>query len=120
MTLATSRESLARLPFAEMSIFSSMLAPLNTQRVEAGLTLDRVAAVAGVPDEGVVARAEQCHVVSGAAYDDVIARAADDRVVAGAAIDGEIDLPGVDRGGIDRVVAGAAVDDQLSRCQADR
>ena len=66
-----------RLPLAEMSIFSSTLAPLNSMRVVAGLALDGVAAVAGVPDERVVAGAQQGHVVAAAAVDDVVAVAAD-------------------------------------------
>ena len=77
-------------------MFSVTLAPLNTQRVGAGLALDGVAAVARVPDERVVAGAEQGHVVAAAAGDGVVAVAADQRVVALAADDG--------------VVAGAAVD----------
>ena len=47
------------------------------QRVGAGLALDDVAAVARVPDEGVVAVAEQGHVVAAAADDGVVAVAAD-------------------------------------------
>ena len=57
--LPTSRRQPTRAPLAEMSMFSSMLAPLNTQRVGAGLALDHVAAVARVPDERVVAGAQQ-------------------------------------------------------------
>ena len=57
--LAMSRVKRTRPPFAEMSIFSAMLAPLKSERVDAGLTFDRVAAVAWVPDERVVAGAEQ-------------------------------------------------------------
>ena len=45
-------------------MFSLAFAPLNTQRVGAGLTLDDVAAVAGVPDELVVAVAEKGDVVA--------------------------------------------------------
>ena len=48
-----------RLPLAEMSMFSLTLAPLNSSVSMPRLALDRVAAVARVPDEGVVARAEQ-------------------------------------------------------------
>ena len=62
--LATSRVNRTRLPLAEMSIFSSMLAPLNSSVSCAGLALDDVAAVAGVPDEGVVAGAHQGRVVA--------------------------------------------------------
>ena len=82
-------------------MFSSTLAPLNTQRVGAALAFDDVAAVARVPDEPVVAGAEQRDVVAAAAGDDVVAVAADQHVGAVAADDG--------------VVAGAAVDRQLDR-----
>ena len=95
--LATSRESIARLPLAEMLMFSLTLAPLNSSVSMPGLTLDRVAAVARVPDERVVAGAEQGHVVAAPADDDVIAGAADDRVIAVAAVDREVDLAGIER-----------------------
>ena len=96
MTLATSRESLASAAVRRDVDLLVDVGAVEPQRVEAGLALDRVAGIAGVPDERVIARAERCHVVSGAAYDDVSARAAGDRVIAGAALIGEIDLPGVD------------------------
>ena len=57
--LPTSRDSARRLPLAEMSMFSLTLEPLNSERVDAVLALDHVAAVARVPDERVVARAEE-------------------------------------------------------------
>jgi hypothetical protein len=57
---------------------------VEQQGVEAGLTIDRVASVARVPDERVVARTQQRHVVAGAAVDEIVALAADQRVVAGA------------------------------------
>jgi hypothetical protein len=63
------------------------------QRVEAGLTLDRVAAVAGVPDEGVVAGAEESHVVARSADDEIVVLAAEDRVVADATIDDRVIAP---------------------------
>ena len=47
---------------------------VEQQRVVAGLALDDVAAIAGIPDEGVVAGAEQGHVVAATAVDEVIAR----------------------------------------------
>ena len=94
--LPTSRNSLTRPPLAEMSMFSSTLAPLNTSVSVPRLALDDVAAVARIPDERVVAVAEQGHVVAAAAVDDVVAVTADQRVGALAAGDG--------------VVAGAAVD----------
>ena len=51
---------------------------VEQERVEAGLALDRVAAVARVPDEDVVAGAERGHVVAAPADDEVVALAADD------------------------------------------
>ena len=90
--------------------------------VVAGLALDRVAAVARVPDERVVARTEERHVVpappiTASLPSPPLTRsspcAADDRVVAGAAIDGQRHGAGNHCRSIDHVVAGAAVDGQL-------
>ena len=73
---------------------------VEQHRVGAGLSFDGVAAVAGVPHEGVVAGAHEGHVVASAAVDqvvavaadqDVVAVAADQRVVAGAAVHGDRD-----------------------------
>src|SRR5262249_53013257 len=70
------------------------------ERIGAVRPLDDVAAAAWIPDELVVAGAEQGRVVAAPAVDDVIAVAADQRVVslavedlvvAGAAVDGELD-----------------------------
>ena len=92
------------------------------QRIGAGLALDHVAAVARIPDERVVAVAEQRDVVAAAADHGVVAVAADqhvvavaagDGVVAGAAIDGEADDSGRKAGGSDDVVAAERVDDEL-------
>src|SRR6185312_3443764 len=55
------------------------------ERVEAGLALDLVTAIAVVPDERIVAGAEGRHVVAVAAIEDVVARAAGQHVVAVAA-----------------------------------
>ena len=79
-------------------MFSLTLAPLNYQRVEAGLALDHVAAVAGVPDERVVVvprapcrcRDADDDVVAVAADEQVVAVAAGDRVVARAAVEREL------------------------------
>ena len=70
-------------------MFSAMLAPLNSMRVDAGLAFDGVVVVARVPDEGVVAGAEQRHVVAVAAVDEVVLRPADEDVDAEAAIERE-------------------------------
>ena len=55
-----------------MSMFSATLAPLKQHRVEAGLALERVVVVAGVPDERVVAGAQERDVVAVAAVDQVV------------------------------------------------
>src|SRR5262245_31426994 len=78
--------------------------------VGARLTIDRVAAVARVPDECVIACPKQGRVVALRAKDGVVALAADDLVIADAAVDREVDLAGFERGGIDGVVAAQAVD----------
>ena len=67
-------------------MFSAMLAPLNSERVEAGLALDGVVVVARVPDERVVAGAHERGVVAVAAVDEVVALAAEEHVVAEAAV----------------------------------
>ena len=85
-----------------MSIVSAILAPLNWSVSVPAPALDRVAAVARIPDERVVAVAERGGVVAAAAVDEVVAVAADERVVALAARDG--------------VVAGAAVDGEADDC----
>src|SRR5262249_52891459 len=90
--------------------------------VVAFLTLDDVAALAGVPHEGVVAGAEGDGVVAAAAVDRVVAVAAEqpvgavaagDGVVAGAAVDGDRDEVGQAVAGGDGVVAAVAVDDEV-------
>jgi hypothetical protein len=63
-----------------MSIFSPTLEPF--QRIRARLALDDVAAVARVPDERVVAVAEQGHVVAAPAVNVVIAVTTQQRVIA--------------------------------------
>ena len=78
--------------------------------VGACLAIDRVAAVARVPDERVVARPEQGRVAALATNDEVVALTAGDLVIAGAGVDREVDLAGFERGGIDGVVAARAVD----------
>src|SRR5262249_5726682 len=83
---------------------------------------DGVAAVAGVPHEGVVAGAHLGRVVALAADDEVVAVAADqhvgalaagDDVIARAAVDGELDDIGREACGADRVVAAQRLDDEL-------
>ncbi len=76
---------------------------VEEHRVGAVLALDRVAAVARIPLEHVVAGAQQGRVVALLAVDEVVAVAAEqhvgavaaeDRVVAGAAVDGDLDQRG--------------------------
>ena len=129
VTLATFAERTARPPFAEISKFSVTFAPLNSERVGAGLALDGVAAVARIPVEGVVARAEEGDVVALVAVDEVVAVAAEeqvgavaaeDRIVAGAAVDGELDQGGKIAGGGKAVVAAVGVEDEvLGRADVD-
>ena len=83
------------------SKFSAVLAPLNEQRIDAGLALDDVAAVAGIPLEDVVAGAEEGDVVALVAVDEIVAVAAEEGVDAVAAENG--------------VVASTAVDFRLMR-----
>ena len=92
------------------------------QRIGAPLTLDHVAAVAGIQNKSVIAVAEQRDVVAAAAVDDVIAVAADqpvvalasgDGVVAGAGIDRQLHVPGGKAGGVDDVVAAEGLDDEM-------
>ena len=77
------------------------LRAVEEHRVGAGLAFDRVAAVARVPLEHVVAGAQEGRVVALVAVDEVVAVAAEQHVVAVAAEDG--------------VVAGAAVDGDLDQ-----
>src|SRR6185312_426726 len=87
--------------------------------VTAGLAFDGVAAVARVPDEGVVARAQQCQVVASIAVDRVAAVATEQLL--GTRASGEIVIPGAtvgrqgdrlrrESGRRDRVVAAESVD----------
>src|SRR6185437_15432298 len=93
---------------------------VEAQRVEAAvLALDHVAAVAWIPDEGVVACAELGGVVAFVPVDAVAADrgldalAAGDRVVARSTIKRECDCAGRKRGGVDRVGTAEAVHGEL-------
>ena len=105
-----------RLPLAEMSMFSSMLAPLNTSvsvpawpstmslpspGFQRNVSLPAPSSATSLP------RSPIDDVVAVAAEQRVVALAADDRVVAGAAVEGELDDAGRQRGRVDRVVAAA-------------
>ena len=68
--LATSRVNLRPAAVGrDVDVLADVRA-VEQQRVDAGLAFDRVAAVARIPDEGVVARAEQGGVVAAAADDE--------------------------------------------------
>src|SRR5262249_44628159 len=67
---------------------------VEEHRVGAGLALERIAAVAGVPDE------------------QVVALAADEHVVAGAAVQRQADQIGGQTGGVHHVIAAEAADRQ--------
>ena len=119
--LPTLRNSRARWPLAEMSMTLVDIGAIEDQRIGAGLALNDIAAVAGIPDERVVTVTELRHVVAATAVDDVVAVAADQRVVAlatgdavgaGTAIDGQAHDVGRQGCGTDRVVAGTSVDRQ--------
>ena len=100
------------------------------QRVLAALALDGVAAVAGIPLEGVVAGAELGAVGADVAVDEVVAGAAEQRVgavaaaqrvVAGAAVEGEVRQRADAVLAGDRVGAAEALDDEvLDRGVVDR
>ena len=105
-----------------MSIVSAMLAPLNWSVSVPAWPFDRVAAVARVPDERVVAGAELGKVIAAAAGDGVVAVAAEqhvvavaagDGVVAGAAVDGELDEGGEAVSGDEGVVAAVHVNHEV-------
>ena len=104
-----SRVKSARPPLAKMLICSATLAPLNSDRVEPGLALERVVVVARVPDEGVVARAHQRGVVAVAAVDEVVALAAEEHVGAEAAVHRELNAVGLEARRVDHVVAAESV-----------
>ena len=89
-----------------------MLAPLKTIVSVTGLALDRVRAVAGVPDEGVVPGAAEEDVVVSPAKDQVVAVTAGDRVGAEAAIDLQPHPVGSQRGVVDGVRPVLAVERQ--------
>src|ERR1035438_2807481 len=79
--LATSRKNRRRVPLADMLMFSFTLAPLKTRVLVPAWALDGVASIARVPDEGVIAVAQQDDIVAPAAAYRVIARAPNDNIV---------------------------------------
>ena len=107
---------------AEVEVLAASGA-VEEERVRAALSLDDVAAVAGVPDERVVAGAEEPDVGAAVAVDAVVLRAAEERLGAGAAEQRVVAVLAVHRGRLrvredavrfvhpDAVVAAARVDD---------
>ena len=85
-TFAMSRKNRTRPPFAGDVDVLGDVGAVEPHRVEAGLALERVVVVAGVPGERVVAGAHERHVVAVAAVDQVVALAAEQRVGAEAAV----------------------------------
>ena len=83
------------------------------ERVGTALALDDVAAVARVPLERVVARAEQRGVGAAVAVDEVVAAAADQRVRAVAAEQGVVAVAAVERDGLVGEEPAALVDPEL-------
>src|ERR1700733_294894 len=95
---------------------------IEQQRVVPALTLDRVAAIAWVPDERVVSGAVLRRVVAApagnevvaiTANQDVVAVAARDRVVARAAVERELNETGEAIAGGDDVIATIGVQDEI-------
>ena len=86
---------------------------IELERVGASSALNRVTAIAWIPDERVIACSQQGHVVAAPAVDQIVARTADDGVIAVTAIKREIDRAGMQLGGIDGVIAGEPVDDEV-------
>src|SRR5262249_23600812 len=94
---------------------------IEHERIRAGLALDRVAAIARIPGERVVAVAEQGRIVAAAAghnvvavaaEQDVVALTSDDGVIAGAAVERDRRIADGQRRRGERIVAGAPRDDQ--------
>ncbi len=109
MILPTSRvRSRSRAVGGDVDFLADVGA-VEQQRVDARLPIHSVAAVARIPDVGVVSSAEQGEVVATAAEDEVVARAAGDRVIAVAAVDRQIHLTGMKPRRVDDVVASEPV-----------
>ena len=86
-------------------MFSADVGAVEEQRVGAGLAFDGVAAVAGVPDERVVAGAHQGDVVAASAVDQVVARTSDQDVGTISAIERQRDHIRLQTARVDSVVA---------------
>src|SRR6185436_20054678 len=102
--------------------FLGDVGPVELHGVQAVLAFDRVAAIARVPDEGVIPRAQLRGVVAAPAIDGVVAIAAEqqvgpvatgDGVVAGTAVDGELNQGREAIAGGDDVIATVGVEHQV-------
>ena len=116
------RKKRSRLPLADRSTCSAAVGAVEQHRVGAVLALDGVAAVARIPDERVVAGAEEREVVAAVAVDRVVAGAAarrldalgaGDRVVSGAAVERQGDRLRCEMCRVEDVVAVEPVDGEL-------
>ena len=104
-----------RLPLAEMSIFSVMLAPLNSS-----VSMPAWPSTVSLPSPGFQTKVSLPAPSSAVSLPrppliEVVAVAADEDVVAVAAVERQLDLAGRERRGVDGVVAAEAVDRQLCR-----
>ena len=117
------RKKRRRLPLAEKSKISAPAGAVEQEPVGAALPLDDVAAVARIPDERVMAGAEEADVGAAVAVDAVVLRPAEERLGACAAEQRVVAVLAVHRGRLrvredavrlvhpDAVVAAARVDD---------
>ena len=85
---------------------------VEQERVDARLPIDRVAAIARIPDERVVASAERGRIVAAPADDEIVPGTADDAVIAVTSIERDIDRTSAEPGRVDPVVASEPVDDE--------
>src|ERR1051326_3686491 len=83
---------------------------IELESVAAALSVDDIAAVAGVPGEYVVSVTHECGVVAGAADDEIIAVAAVDDIIAGAAVQSQADPVRLEAAGVDCVITPAGDD----------
>ena len=111
-----------RSPLADDGEVLGAVAAVEEHRVDAGLTFDGVAAVAGIPLEGVVVAAEVADVVPLLTVDEVAAVPAEqavgaiapeEDVAAVAAVDGDRDQPAQRPGARERVVLAVGVEDEV-------
>ena len=93
--------------------FLADIGAVEEERVETGLTLDRIVVVAGIPHEHVIAVAKKRHVVAVIAEDEVVALTTDQKVVPQTSVQGQGQPAGSEARRIDCIGAGTAVHRQL-------